>query len=108
MLGSSHVLKGNLGFQVQGRRGAGIGVDGLRDSSSVLISNLKFVKKNNKGSRCKLNSGSIAMGAGLARMGVDHVLTSSANFRSVKAQAASEFSGLSPLTLIIFVLFLVL
>nr|AAG00995.1 putative glucose translocator [Mesembryanthemum crystallinum] len=95
MQASSCLVKGNLGFEVQNRRRgvlAVAGLGGFKNSSPILSSNLRFVNGviNKKSSSCKLTtSGSVLMGAGLARMGLDHVFQSTAKYRSVKAQAAS-------------------
>ncbi|XP_074308306.1 plastidic glucose transporter 4 [Silene latifolia] len=92
MQASSFVVKGKVGFGVKDPRVNGIG--GFRKSSSILCNNLRFVSNNNnnsnRGSSCKLSSGSVSMGAGLARMGFDQVLKSTAKYRSVKAQATPD------------------
>ncbi|CAO2817237.1 unnamed protein product [Amaranthus hypochondriacus] len=90
MQASTFIVKGNLGFGFPNHRVAKIG--GSSGSSSVLCSNLRFkdINENNyKYNSLKLSCGSLSMGAGFGRLGLDHVLRSSPKYRSVKAQAAS-------------------
>nr|AAF74565.1 hexose transporter [Spinacia oleracea] len=90
MQASTFMVKGNLGFEVQNRRVAGLA--GLKGLSSIRSNNLSFVNVNDnnyKSNPCKLSCGSLSMGAGFARLGLDHVMKSSPKYRSVKAQAAS-------------------
>ncbi|KMT18568.1 hypothetical protein BVRB_2g027020 [Beta vulgaris subsp. vulgaris] len=89
MQASTFMVKGNLGIEVRNRK---VGIGGFKGSSSVLCSNLRFVNVNDnnlKGNSCKLSCGSVSMGAGFGRLGLDHVLMSSTKYRSVRAQAAS-------------------
>uniref|UniRef100_A0A803M4B5 Major facilitator superfamily (MFS) profile domain-containing protein n=1 Tax=Chenopodium quinoa TaxID=63459 RepID=A0A803M4B5_CHEQI len=90
MQASAFMVKGNLGFGVQNRRVAEI--NGVKGLSSIGCNNQSFVKINDnnyKFNPCKLSCGSLSMGAGFGRLGIDHVMKSSAKYRSVKAQAAS-------------------
>lgn len=90
MQASTYVVKGNLGFEVQNRKGVLSGLGGFRNSSPVLFSNLRFVNSNNeKAGSSKLSCGSAPVGIGCAKMGIDRVFKSSAKYRSVKAQASS-------------------
>lgn len=95
MQASTFMVKGNLGIEVRNRK---VGIGGFKGSSSVLCSNLRFVNVNDnnlKGNSCKLSCGSVSMGAGFGRLGLDHVLMSSTKYRSVRAQAASGLSSLT-------------
>ena len=94
MQASTYVVKGNLGFEVQNRKGVLSGLGGFRNSSPVLFSNLRFVNSNNeKAGSSKLSCGSAPVGIGCAKMGIDRVFKSSAKYRSVKAQASSGLSS---------------
>ncbi|KAK9683190.1 hypothetical protein RND81_10G122100 [Saponaria officinalis] len=101
MQASSFVVEGKVGFGVKDSRVSEFG--GFRKSTSAVCTNLRFANKNinnininninnkNKGGDCKLSCGSSSsMGAGIARMGFDQVLKSTAKYRSVKAHASSE------------------
>uniref|UniRef100_A0A803NCV5 Major facilitator superfamily (MFS) profile domain-containing protein n=1 Tax=Chenopodium quinoa TaxID=63459 RepID=A0A803NCV5_CHEQI len=90
MQASTFMVKGDLGFGVQNRRVAQI--NGFKGLSSIGCNNQSFLKVNDnnyKFNPCKLSCGSLSMGAGFGRLGIDHVMKSSAKYRSVKAQAAS-------------------
>ncbi|KAL9226531.1 hypothetical protein vseg_002334 [Gypsophila vaccaria] len=92
MQSSSYLVKPNVGF-------------GLKDSR-VVCTNLRFNYNNNINYSSKKNNynynnisinnninkscEAISMGAGIARMGFDQVLKSTAKYRSVKTQAASD------------------
>lgn len=91
MQASTYVVKGGAGFEVQNRRG----LYSFRriEKGALTLSNIDLRVRDKVPGFGPLRSGSVAMGAELARArgGVDSLVRSSVKARSVRALASGTF-----------------